>query len=132
MIINQSAKTQALSYLVGNDTTVEALTLRLFSNNATITDTTVAASVTEVTTGDGYTPINLTGSSWAVSVVGNVPTATYPQQTWTFTAPKGNIYGYYITNASGILLLAEKFATGPYNVQTSGDVISVTLSLRLT
>lgn len=67
MIINQSAKTQALSYLVGSDTTVEALTLRLFSNNATITDSTVVASVTEVTTGDGYTPKVLTGSSWTVS-----------------------------------------------------------------
>jgi len=131
MIINQSAKTQALSYLVGSDTTVEALTLRLFSNNAAITDSTVVASVTEVTTGDGYTPKVLTGSSWTVSA-GPPPSASYPQQTWTFTAPKGNIYGYYVTNASGILLLAEKFATGPYNVQTSGDVISVTLSLRLT
>jgi len=131
MIINQSAKTQALSYLVGNDSTVEALTLRLFSNNATITDTTLAASVTEVTSGDGYTPIVLAGSSWTVAA-GPPPAASYPQQTWTFTAPKGNIYGYYVTNDSGVLLLAEKFATGPYNVQTSGDVISVTLSLRLT
>ena len=132
MIINQSAKLQALSYLVGNDTTVEALTLRLFSNNASISDTMTAADVTEVTTGEGYNSVVLTGSSWTISAVGTAPNAVYPIQTWTFTAPKGNIYGYYVTNTSGTLLLAEKFSSGPYNVQTSGDTISVTLSIRLT
>lgn len=127
MIINKSAKTQALSYLVGNDTTVESLILRLFANNATITEDTLSTDVVEVSSTNGYSSKPLQGSSWIISDT----LATYPLQQWTFTNPLGNIYGYYVTNTTGTLLLAEKFSSGPYNIQTNGDTISVTLNLNL-
>lgn len=129
MIITTAAKNQSLSYLLAKDTTVKTLTLRLFSNNFTVTDTTTATELTELSSTNGYTPITLTGSSWSASVTGS--SFSYPTQTWTFTGPKGNIYGYYITDSSGALLMAEKFPSGPYNVQNSGDVINVNLTLQI-
>lgn len=129
MIITTAAKKLALSYLVAKETTVSALTLRLFSNNAAVTDATATADLTEVSTGNGYAPIAFTASSWTINPTGS--TLTYPKQTWTFTGPKGNIYGYYVTNASGTVLWAEKFSTGPYNVQNNGDVINVNVSVTI-
>jgi len=129
MIITTSAKTLALSYLVAKQTNVSSLSLRLFSNNGTITDATTDAELTEVSSGNGYSPIALTGSSWSINPTGS--TLSYPQQTWTFTGPKGNVYGYYVTNASGTVLWAEKFPTGPYNVQNNGDIINVNLSITI-
>ncbi len=129
MIITTAARIQALSYLLAKDTTVKTLTLRLFSNNITVSDTTTTTELTEVSSTNGYTPIALTGSSWSASVTGS--SFSYPTQTWTFTGPKGNIYGYYITDSSGALILGEKFPTGPYNVQNNGDIINVNLTLQM-
>jgi len=129
MIITTAARTQALTYLLAKDTTIKTLTLRLFSNNFSVVETTTAAELTEVSSTNGYSPISLTGSSWSASVTGS--SLSYPTQTWTFTGPKGNIYGYYVTNSAGILMMAEKFPSGPYNVQNNGDVINVNLTLQM-
>jgi len=129
MIITSVAKTLALSYLVSKETTVRTLTLRLFSNNATVSDTTSAADLTEVTSGNGYSAIALTGSSWTANATGT--NLSYPSQTWTFTGPKGNIYGYYVTNSAGTVLWAEVFPSGPYNVQNNGDLITVDITLTM-
>lgn len=130
MIITTAAKSQALSYLVSKDTTIKTLTLRLFSNNITVSETTTATELTEVTSGNGYTSISLSGSSWVESVTGS--NLSYPTQTWTFTGPKGNIYGYYVSDSAGKVLWAEKFPSGPYNVQNDGDVINVNITLQMT
>lgn len=126
MIITDTARQQALSYLVGKDTTVEDLTLKLYSNNYTPEVSSVVAQFTEVS-GGGYAEKTLTGSSWTISS----NTITYPQQTWTFTGSAGNVYGYYVVLAStGTLVFAEKFDGSPYTISTSGDIIRVTLSLN--
>ena len=66
---------------------------------------------------------------WTISA----GTATYPTQTWTFTAAaSGSIYGYYAVGAtSGSILFAEKFSGGPYTVTTNGDSISVVINITL-
>ena len=38
--------------------------------------------------------ILLNGARWVIKNVGSGTTATYPEQTFTFTGPAGNIYGY--------------------------------------
>jgi len=127
MIITTIAKRLALSYLVSKETTPTPLTLRLFSNSAVISADIVASALTEVSAGNGYAAIPLTGSSWTVNPTGT--SLSYPAQTWTFTGPKGNIYGYYMTNSSGTVLWAETFPAGPYNVQTNGDLITVNVTI---
>jgi hypothetical protein len=127
--LSNSGKEIALKYLTGNISTTEILLVKLFTNNTTLSVNDTAASYTEVVNGTGgYSYKTLSASSWNVS--GNI--AAYPSQTWTFTGAVGNIYGYYvIRQTTGDLVFSEKFSGGPYNVQTNGDNISVTINLTI-
>jgi hypothetical protein len=40
--------------------------------------------------------------SGTINFTGGVTTATYPEQTFTFTAAAGNVYGYYLTRANNM------------------------------
>ena len=57
---------------------------------------------------DGATVVLTVANSGAVSgtvnFTGGVTTATYPEQTFTFTAAAGNIYGYYLARANNLPL----------------------------
>jgi hypothetical protein len=48
------------------------------------------------------TGILLNGSRWQISQVGGGTTATYPEQTFTFTGAAGSIFGYYVTRANNL------------------------------
>lgn len=48
------------------------------------------------------TGILLNGSRWRINQVGSGTTATYPEQSFTFTAEAGDIYGYYVTRANNM------------------------------
>jgi len=48
------------------------------------------------------TGILLNGSRWRINQVGSGTTATYPEQTFTFTGAAGDIYGYYVTRANNM------------------------------
>lgn len=113
-----------------NKTAPETLVLCLYSNNATISETLTEAGVTEVS-GNGYSNITLTGSNWTTTP--GAPTEiSYPQQTFTFTGAAGNVYGYYVKQAtSGKLVWIEAFTDGPYNIQNNGDQIKVTPKITL-
>lgn len=124
--ITDAAKGLALSYLVGKDTTVESLVLKLYSNDYTPDEDSTSVDFTEVTTGNGYASETLTGSSWIL----NGKSVSYPTFTWGFTGNKGNIYGYYVvTSTSNTVVFAERFPGAPYNVANNGDSIAVTLNL---
>ena len=124
--ITDSAKGLALSYLVGKDTTVEDLVLKLYSNDYTPDEDSVSTDFIEVTSSNGYSSKTLTGSSWTV----NGKSVSYPVQTWTFTGSVGNVYGYYVATSTGnVVLFSERFTGAPYNIGNNGDSISVTLNL---
>jgi hypothetical protein len=46
--------------------------------------------------------ILLNGSRWQIAQVGGGTTATYPEQTFTFTGAAGSIFGYYVTRANNL------------------------------
>jgi hypothetical protein len=48
------------------------------------------------------TGILLNGSRWQINQVGSGTTATYPEQTFTFTGDAGDVYGYYVTRANNM------------------------------
>ncbi len=81
------------------------VTIHLYSNDATISDTNVIADFTLVT---DPASISLTGTSWSITD----GTASYAQQTFTYST-SGTVYGYVITNAAGtIVMWAEEFTDG--------------------
>jgi hypothetical protein len=48
------------------------------------------------------TGILLNGSRWRINQVGSGTTATYPEQTFTFSSEAGDIFGYYVTRANNM------------------------------
>lgn len=119
--------------------------LRLFENDPTLSDTTVLADLDEIEDditgesgggGDGegtYDPIVLAPAGWGI-VAG---VAEHTEK--TFTLDGGAIgyivYGYHVTvevseETDIELLWVEKFPT-PFNIQSTGGVIKITLKLEL-
>lgn len=59
-------------------------------------------------------------------------TAHYAEQTYTFTGALGNVYGYYLTEAtSGQIKWSERFTSAPLNIANNGDQIKVTPIITL-
>lgn len=101
--------------------------LHLFKSNTTPGETDTVATYTEATF-TGYAAVTLTGASWTVTNA-DPASASYAKQTFTSSAgsQNENVYGYYVTNSGGtILMWAERFSDGPYNVVNNGDKIEVT------
>jgi hypothetical protein len=106
-----------------NKTAPQNLVLRLYTSNTTPGESDTAGTYTEAT-GNGYSAITLTGASWGAASGGSI---SYAQQTFTFSGALGNVYGYYMTQASsGTLVYAERFSDGPYNIANNGDQIKIT------
>jgi hypothetical protein len=108
-----------------NKTAAENLSLRLFINNITPSDTDTTATFTQAVF-PGYAAITLTGASWGTASGGTI---TYSaQQTWTCSGSStDDVYGYYIVQVtSGILLWAERDGAAPAAVRNSGDAVRVT------
>ena len=112
-----------------NHTSPGDLKLHLYKNDVTIDEDTVIGDVTESTEA-GYAAVTLTGASWTVATgAGNVTTASYAEQTFTFTEA-ATVYGYYVTNNAGtILMWIEEFTGGPYVLPASGGSVAVTLNV---
>lgn|SRR5262245_44055815 len=107
-------------------------TLKLYTNNITPGESDTAGTYTEAA-GFGYAAKSITNATdWTVTTTAGTTEAVAPQQTWTFTGALGNVYGYYIIRAdTGVLLWAERFTDGPYNIANNGDEIRVTPKIQL-
>lgn len=86
------------------------------------------------------TGILLNGSRWRINQVGSGTTATYPEQTFTFTGDAGDIYGYYVTRANNMPVAVQGVVhaatVGVGTTVTKGDntdpVIGVVGNLYIT
>ena len=113
-----------------NKTAPQNVVLRLYTNNYTPVETSTEANFTEAS-GFGYASVTLPGASWTITP-GNPTSASFAQQTFTFTGTLGNVYGYYMTQlTSGFIMWAERFTDGPYNIVNSGDQIKITPVITL-
>lgn len=113
-----------------NKSTPDDLILKLYTNNKTPAEADVVGDYTECTA-TGYSAKTLTGANWTVETTDGVSEASYSQQTFSLTE-SATVYGYFITNnAETILICAEKFSDGPYNIPFGGGDIKVTPKIRL-
>lgn len=66
-------------------------------------------------------------------VAGSTPSFVhYAEQTFTFTGALGNVYGFFLVDATaGILRGAERLASAPYNVASSSHEIRIVPILTL-
>jgi hypothetical protein len=108
------------------------LTLKLFSNNITPSDTDTAATYVPAA-GGNYADKTLAAGSFTISSVGGIIQAAYAQQTFTFTGALtagASIYGYYIVNADGVLIYAER-AANSFTPANNGDALLITPQLQM-
>lgn len=129
LIIPNISDQTILKFIFGKLSTPDTQTLRLFTNNYNPSKATVFSDLTEATQ-SGYACKNLNASDWVVATASNITTASYPQQTFTFTN-NIKIYGYYVTtNVSGTnyLLWLERF-TAPFELPGGGGSIAVALNI---
>lgn len=102
------------------------MTLKLYTNNINPGESDTAGTYTGAA-GFAYADKTLTGASWSVSTVATITSGTYAQQSWTFSGALGLVYGYFVIRAdTGVLLFAERFTDGPYNIANNGDQILLT------
>jgi len=120
MTITNVAKGRMLQMRL-NTLAPQDLVLRLYSNDKTPAVGDVAGDYTEVT-GGGYAAITLDPADWTVTEA-SPATAALVEQVFAFASAVGNVYGYFVTEAvSGLLLGAERFSDGPYNVQGIAEI----------
>lgn len=132
-ILVPTASEETLSdFMLGAATPGDQI-LKLYVNNYTLVDGTVAGALTEMST-LGYAAKTLTKTSWVTTAgsAGQPCTSTYAQQTWTFTAGTPvTVYGYFVIDTTtGLLLWAEAF-TAAKVVQNTGDSIIITPTITL-
>ena len=107
--------------------------MKLFSSNTIPVPTTGLSDLTEVSQ-TGYAAITLTNTNWlvAASPLTGAAVASYAEQTFTFSSAAGgvDIYGYYVTDSSGLLWL-ERFSAAPFSVPPAGGQLMITATINL-
>ncbi len=109
LIVPNASKIELMKIACGLQSNY-ASRIKLFSNNHVPGPTTVAGSLVEATF-TGYSFISLSG----VSVSGSLDmesraVLSYSACTWTKSGATGNtIYGYWVSDAAGVLLWVERF-----------------------
>lgn len=112
------------------DTTPEALTLILYSNNVTWSEATVIGGLTECAI-SGYAAKSLTRAGWNAAASGDPSSITYgTAQVFNFTGA-GTVYGYALKGTtSGNLYWGEVlYPSG--QAFASGDSLTVTPKFEL-
>jgi hypothetical protein len=123
LLVPNAGEQALLAYML-NKTAATNVKLTLFANNHTPAESSVVANFTEPTTG-GYTAVSLTGASWTIAAVGDVVSATYAEQSFTFSTVS-TVYGYTIQNSAGTTVLwAEAFGS-PLVMSDGGGQIRIT------
>lgn len=109
------------------------LTLKLFTNDYTPVESSLASDFTEAT-GGGYAPLPLTAGGWTVGLDGSgIPTATYSTQVFSFTgalALSAAIHGVYVVDADGVCIFSER-AAATFTPATAGEAYAVIPQLQL-
>ena len=115
-----------LEYAV-NQTAPANYFIGLFTNDLTITDSTVWADIVQPTDA-GYSAVSMNPANFTFTT-SNPSTAAYPQVDFSFDGAQ-TVYGYFI--AVGTTLVgAERFTDGPYEPGALGGQISVTYTEQL-
>lgn len=112
--------------------TSKDLTLKLYCNQPTLADTTVAGDMTEAA-GGGYVAKTIANGSWTITAGNDPSDAVFAEQTFTFTGAlttNTTIYGYYVVDDNGVMLWGEELSSA-FTPASNGDELSITLKFQL-
>jgi hypothetical protein len=132
IVIPSASEKDILDFALGTATPGNQK-MKLYVNDVTPDDASVAATFTEMSTLT-YAEKALVKANWvsAAGAAGQPAASAYAQQAWAFGAGAAvTVYGYYVVDATtGRLLWAERFAN-PKLVGNAGDQILITPSMTL-
>lgn len=121
-----------LRYIL-NNITPGNVQLHLFNNDITPNYGDVISMYTE-SSAAGYSAFALNGGSWTFATSAGTSTATYAQQTFTFTTSE-TLYGYYLTNTDvgnvQTLVHVERFSGAPFQLPSGGGTIAINPQIGL-
>lgn len=95
---------------------LSSMKLRLFSNNHTVTDATILSDLTECS----FTGYAAQSPSWTTPAnVANVAQTQSGTRTFTYSGGSTTtVYGYYLTDSGGTVLLGAETFTSPVTLST--------------
>ena len=113
------------------DTTPEALTLKLYTNNYDAVNGSTAANFTECAI-SGYAAKSLARATWSAAVSGNPSYIQYSAaQTFNFTGT-GAVVGYFIVGATSTnIYWAERLYATTGQTFNNGDSLTITPKITL-
>lgn len=120
-----------LDWMIKATSTPENLTCKLYKNDYTPVDASVASDFT-VADFTNYVNKTLTRGNWsAVTTVSGKASVTYNDVlTWTCGTTGNTVYGYDLVGAtSGTLFCAERFTTP--RVLANGDSLNLSITISL-
>jgi len=129
LIVPLSGEEKILKYMLNNESSLDQV-IHLYQNDISLSQTTVVGNFVELTA-SGYLPVTLSGGSWSFSPGAQASTASYTEQTFTFTT-SATAYGYYVTTTSNDLLWAERFTNAPFVLPGSGGQVAIALNINIT
>ena len=131
LVVPNAAEVIALANWAGKTASATPWVLKLFSNNVTLASSNTAASFT-VVSGGGYANFSLTAASWTTTP--DAPSSmTHPAHTFSFTGATdspGTVYGYYIVDSGGVIVLAERLSSPPFT-PLNGYSLTITPTITL-
>lgn len=125
MFIANGYKNQLNSQAFGvTGFTAEDYTAKLFSNNATVSDTTAVGGLTEASF-SGYAAVSVPRSTLVAALSGNTSyllSSVVPQYTNT-SGGSTNVYGWYLVGVtSGLLVCSQNFTSPPLAIPAGQTV----------
>jgi hypothetical protein len=134
MFTDQGAAQMLAVYFNNSFPVNKNLTLKLFCNNVTPSDTDTTSTYTECT-GGGYTAATLTNGSWVVSQSAGIEQAAYALQSFAFTGAlttNPTVYGYYVIDAAGTPnVIYSQALNSPFTPVNNGDTLKITPQFML-
>lgn len=110
------------------------LTVKLYSNDVTPAQDDVASDYTE-TTGGGYADVDIPDGSDFTVVAGNPSQATFADFIdFNFTGTtggSGKVYGYFIVDANGVLIGAQRGSAPSGITIANGSLVKILPVLKL-
>jgi hypothetical protein len=130
LIVPDVGERRMLEYIVNRAQPTE-LTLRLYVNDVDLLSEAVSAADFTEAAQTGYIAVQLPGANWAVSTTSGISVATYATGVSFNFAVAADVYGYYVTDASGEVMWAEEFPSAPFGLPAGGGQIVVRPQIQL-
>lgn len=103
---------------------VDGLVFKLYTNNVTPDLSTVVGSFTEMSGGTGYAAVTIDDDAFGAGVVtAHLGIKSGDDIVFAVSSGSTSIYGYYVTNVAGSILLAcGRFSDAPKTLDSSNPI----------